>query len=322
MSCIGPWPGLALARGLFPGQVKERFGNHINLCWDRGLSPGLPAQKSNTLLLDRQVTPGILSHGIHIKQYELCRARPLQQPLPTPAREDNEQQPVENPQTQEQQPAALIDNTDNTCQQPAALIDNTGQQPAALIDNTGTATNSTDRQHSSTASSTGGQHRSTVISTDRQHRSTVISTDRQHRSTVISTDRQHRSTAISIDRQHRSTASSTGGQHRSTIISIDRQHRSTTSSTGGQYRSTTSSTGGQYRSTTINTRIVASVEVKETVAYSCVRFRTSLPWQRAAIAAKITTAPMHFVGILFELHRLCLCSAAPGAVWQRAATPL
>nr|CAD7587536.1 unnamed protein product [Timema genevievae] len=50
------------------------------------------------------------------------RARPLQQPLPTPAREDHEQQPVENPQPQEQQPAALIHNT---CQQPAALVDNT-----------------------------------------------------------------------------------------------------------------------------------------------------------------------------------------------------
>nr|CAD7461413.1 unnamed protein product [Timema tahoe] len=51
------------------------------------------------------------------------RARPLQQPLPTPAREDHEQQPVENPQTREQQPAALIDSTG---QQPEALIDNTG----------------------------------------------------------------------------------------------------------------------------------------------------------------------------------------------------
>nr|CAD7445733.1 unnamed protein product [Timema bartmani] len=39
------------------------------------------------------------------------RARPLQQPLPPPAREDHEHQPVENPQPQEQQPATLVDNT-------------------------------------------------------------------------------------------------------------------------------------------------------------------------------------------------------------------
>nr|CAD7597889.1 unnamed protein product [Timema genevievae] len=65
------------------------------------------------------------------------RARSLQQPLPPPAREDHEQQPVENPQPQEQQPAALIDN------------------PAR----------STDRQYMSTSSSTGGQYRSTTSNT-------------------------------------------------------------------------------------------------------------------------------------------------------------
>nr|CAD7398176.1 unnamed protein product [Timema poppensis] len=37
-------------------KLKERFGNQIHLCQDRGLNPGHPAQKSNTLPLDRQVT--------------------------------------------------------------------------------------------------------------------------------------------------------------------------------------------------------------------------------------------------------------------------
>nr|CAD7438595.1 unnamed protein product [Timema bartmani] len=36
------------------GLVKEGFGNQINLCRDRGLNPGLPAQKSDTLPLDHQ----------------------------------------------------------------------------------------------------------------------------------------------------------------------------------------------------------------------------------------------------------------------------
>nr|CAD7260092.1 unnamed protein product [Timema shepardi] len=35
-------------------EVKEEFGNQIDLCRDRGLSPGLPAQKSDTLPLDHQ----------------------------------------------------------------------------------------------------------------------------------------------------------------------------------------------------------------------------------------------------------------------------
>nr|CAD7438318.1 unnamed protein product [Timema bartmani] len=35
-------------------QVKEGFGNPINLCRDRGLNPGPPAQKSETLPLDHQ----------------------------------------------------------------------------------------------------------------------------------------------------------------------------------------------------------------------------------------------------------------------------
>nr|CAD7455764.1 unnamed protein product [Timema tahoe] len=35
-------------------KVKEGFGNQINLCRDRGLNPGLSAQKSDTLPLDHQ----------------------------------------------------------------------------------------------------------------------------------------------------------------------------------------------------------------------------------------------------------------------------
>nr|CAD7595063.1 unnamed protein product [Timema genevievae] len=41
-------------------KVKEGFGNQINLCRDRGLNPGPPAQKSDTLPLDHQVTPEAL----------------------------------------------------------------------------------------------------------------------------------------------------------------------------------------------------------------------------------------------------------------------
>nr|CAD7608014.1 unnamed protein product [Timema genevievae] len=37
-------------------EVKEGFGNQINLCRDLGLNPGTPAQKSDTLPLDHQVT--------------------------------------------------------------------------------------------------------------------------------------------------------------------------------------------------------------------------------------------------------------------------
>nr|CAD7458497.1 unnamed protein product [Timema tahoe] len=38
-------------------EVKEGFGNQINLCRDRGLNPGPPAQRPDTLPLDHQVTP-------------------------------------------------------------------------------------------------------------------------------------------------------------------------------------------------------------------------------------------------------------------------
>ncbi|CAG2059902.1 unnamed protein product, partial [Timema podura] len=37
-------------------KVKEGFGNWINLCRNRGLNPGPPAQNFDTLPLDRQVT--------------------------------------------------------------------------------------------------------------------------------------------------------------------------------------------------------------------------------------------------------------------------
>nr|CAD7260769.1 unnamed protein product [Timema shepardi] len=37
-------------------KVKEGFGNQINVCRDQGLNPGPPAQKSDTLPLDHQVT--------------------------------------------------------------------------------------------------------------------------------------------------------------------------------------------------------------------------------------------------------------------------
>nr|CAD7464317.1 unnamed protein product [Timema tahoe] len=39
-----------------PKQVKEGFGNQINLYWDRRLNLGPSAQKSDTLPLDRQVS--------------------------------------------------------------------------------------------------------------------------------------------------------------------------------------------------------------------------------------------------------------------------
>nr|CAD7402811.1 unnamed protein product [Timema cristinae] len=35
--------------------MKERFGNQINLCRDRGLNPGTPEQRSDTSPLDRQI---------------------------------------------------------------------------------------------------------------------------------------------------------------------------------------------------------------------------------------------------------------------------
>nr|CAD7256297.1 unnamed protein product [Timema shepardi] len=37
-------------------EVKEVYGNQTNLCWERGLNPGPPTQKYDTLPLDRQVT--------------------------------------------------------------------------------------------------------------------------------------------------------------------------------------------------------------------------------------------------------------------------
>nr|CAD7453189.1 unnamed protein product [Timema tahoe] len=43
-------------RGQLSPQVKERFGNQINLCRDQGLNPGPSAPKSDTLRLDHQLT--------------------------------------------------------------------------------------------------------------------------------------------------------------------------------------------------------------------------------------------------------------------------
>nr|CAD7444409.1 unnamed protein product [Timema bartmani] len=44
----------ALANYATEAEVKEVFGNQINLCRDRGLKPGPSAQKSDTLTLDHQ----------------------------------------------------------------------------------------------------------------------------------------------------------------------------------------------------------------------------------------------------------------------------
>nr|CAD7438645.1 unnamed protein product [Timema bartmani] len=49
----------ALVNYATEAEVKEGFGNQINLCRDRGLNPGPIAQRSDTLPLDRQVTLGI-----------------------------------------------------------------------------------------------------------------------------------------------------------------------------------------------------------------------------------------------------------------------
>nr|CAD7448080.1 unnamed protein product [Timema bartmani] len=43
-------------------KVKEGFGNQINLCRDRGLNPGTPAQKSDILPLDCQITIYVVIH--------------------------------------------------------------------------------------------------------------------------------------------------------------------------------------------------------------------------------------------------------------------
>nr|CAD7438396.1 unnamed protein product [Timema bartmani] len=56
----------------FNVEVKEGFGNQINLCRDRGLNPGPPAQKCDTLPLDHQVawlrvdTQTILTIASHV----------------------------------------------------------------------------------------------------------------------------------------------------------------------------------------------------------------------------------------------------------------
>nr|CAD7606451.1 unnamed protein product [Timema genevievae] len=44
-------------------EVKEGFGNQINLCQDLGLNPGPPAQKSDTLTPDHQVTQRVIEYN-------------------------------------------------------------------------------------------------------------------------------------------------------------------------------------------------------------------------------------------------------------------
>nr|CAD7590896.1 unnamed protein product [Timema genevievae] len=50
-------------------KVKEEFGNQINLCRDRGLNPGPPAQKSDTLPLDRQFQKSLNSDHLEWIQF-------------------------------------------------------------------------------------------------------------------------------------------------------------------------------------------------------------------------------------------------------------
>nr|CAD7567457.1 unnamed protein product [Timema californicum] len=57
-------------------EVKEGFENHIDRCWDRRLNPGAPAQKSDTLPLDRQSTITVnvyVTRVIHLSY--LCSLR-------------------------------------------------------------------------------------------------------------------------------------------------------------------------------------------------------------------------------------------------------
>nr|CAD7447734.1 unnamed protein product [Timema bartmani] len=123
-----------LGRNMYGVSFKEGLGqtrhiNQLRKCYKRTPQPEDSSERPlSQVKLARYPDKDLVTHQ---------RARSLQQPLPPPAREEHEQQPVENPQPQEQQPAALIDN------------------PAR----------STDRQYRSTSSSTGGQHRSTTGNT-------------------------------------------------------------------------------------------------------------------------------------------------------------
>nr|CAD7406001.1 unnamed protein product [Timema poppensis] len=49
------------AMGLLKTKVEEGFGYQINLCRDRGLYPGPPTQKSDTLPLDRQGLSAVIT---------------------------------------------------------------------------------------------------------------------------------------------------------------------------------------------------------------------------------------------------------------------
>nr|CAD7443303.1 unnamed protein product [Timema bartmani] len=66
LSAVGgePYKGYRAAKN----KVKEGFGHQINLCHDRGLNPGPPAQKSDTLPLDRQVTHDKLLIDIYVRK--------------------------------------------------------------------------------------------------------------------------------------------------------------------------------------------------------------------------------------------------------------
>nr|CAD7572729.1 unnamed protein product [Timema californicum] len=52
-------------------QVKEGFGNQINLCRDRGLNLGPPAHKSDTLPLDRQVIPSPPNKHLKVMNHDM-----------------------------------------------------------------------------------------------------------------------------------------------------------------------------------------------------------------------------------------------------------
>ncbi|CAG2054453.1 unnamed protein product [Timema podura] len=55
-SCYTSFYRLSQEAGIVMTLKRGGFGNQINLCRDRGLNPGPPAQRSDTLPLDRQVT--------------------------------------------------------------------------------------------------------------------------------------------------------------------------------------------------------------------------------------------------------------------------
>ncbi|CAG2060129.1 unnamed protein product, partial [Timema podura] len=114
-----------LGRNMYRVIFKEGLGKTRHIDQPRKRYEGTSQSENASERPISQVNPAIYQDKDLVTHQ---RARPVQQPLLTPqAREDYEQQSVEDPQPQEHQPTALIDNTG---QQPAALMDNTGQQPA------------------------------------------------------------------------------------------------------------------------------------------------------------------------------------------------